>query len=196
MILTVLKNDEINVYIYVYRFQEIVPLRASNVLGSENNKVSAKWNSLIRETLNKRVVTRADRDEGINGISQDFKCIVSKQMVGILITVWVRGELRPYIRHPSVSCVGCGVMGCLGNKVTPLIFSLFYYIFHISLLYLYVYRFRCWLLLDNSYVCFSDFGWTFIYQIILICGCTVDKKKKENCGCGCGCGWTCIYNSI
>ncbi|CAA7043736.1 unnamed protein product [Microthlaspi erraticum] len=102
--------------IYVLGFQEIVPLRASNVLGSENNKVSTKWNSLIRETLNKRVVTRDDRDDGINGISQDFRCIVSKQMVGILITVWVRGELRPHIRHPSVSCVGCGVMGCLGNK--------------------------------------------------------------------------------
>ncbi|CAA7041528.1 unnamed protein product [Microthlaspi erraticum] len=68
------------------------------------------------ETLNKRVVSRDDRDDGINGIAQDFRCIVSKQMVGILITVWVRVELRPHIRHPSVSCVGCGVMGCLGNK--------------------------------------------------------------------------------
>ncbi|KAL0792852.1 hypothetical protein Bca101_064229 [Brassica carinata] len=102
--------------IYVLGFQEVVPLRASNVLGSDNNKVSAKWNSLIRETLNKSVATSDDRDKGINGVSQDFKCIISKQMVGILITVWVRGDLRPYIRHPSVSCVGCGVMGCLGNK--------------------------------------------------------------------------------
>ncbi|KAL0685167.1 hypothetical protein Bca4012_052015 [Brassica carinata] len=102
--------------IYVLGFQEVVPLRASNVLGSDNNKVSAKWNSLIRETLNKSVATSDDRDNRINGVSQDFKCIISKQMVGILITVWVRGDLRPYIRDPSVSCVGCGVMGCLGNK--------------------------------------------------------------------------------
>lgn len=100
------------------RFQEVVPLRASNVLGSDNNKVSAKWNLLIRETLNKSVATSDDMDKVINGVSQDFKCIISKQMVGILISVWVRGDLRPYIRHPSVSCVGCGVMGCLGNKVT------------------------------------------------------------------------------
>ncbi|KAL1219537.1 Type IV inositol polyphosphate 5-phosphatase 9 [Cardamine amara subsp. amara] len=104
-----------------YKFQEIVPLRASNVLGSENNKVSAKWNSLIRETLNKGVaVPHRDKDlsesKGINGISQYFRCIISKQMVGILITVWARGDLWPYIRHPSVSCVGCGIMGCLGNK--------------------------------------------------------------------------------
>jgi hypothetical protein len=37
-------------------------------------------------------------------------------MVGILLTVWVRGDLRRFVRRASVSCVGCGVMGCLGNK--------------------------------------------------------------------------------
>lgn len=99
-----------------------MPLRASNVLGSDNNKVSTKWNSLIREALNKEAKPHGDKDlsesKGINGISQDFRCIISKQMVGILITVWVRGDLWPYIRHPNVSCVGCGIMGCLGNKVT------------------------------------------------------------------------------
>ncbi|XP_010527822.1 PREDICTED: type IV inositol polyphosphate 5-phosphatase 9 [Tarenaya hassleriana] len=105
--------------IYVTGFQEIVPLRASSVFGSENNKVSAKWNSLIREALNKRARHREgglSESKGINGISQDFRCIISKQMVGILISVWVRNDLRPFVSHPSVSCVGCGVMGCLGNK--------------------------------------------------------------------------------
>ncbi|CAL9248985.1 unnamed protein product [Arabidopsis halleri] len=106
--------------IYVLGFQEVVPLRASNVLGTDNNKVSTKWNSLIREALNKEAKPHRDKglseSKGINGISQEFRCIISKQMVGILITVWVRGDLWPYIRHPSVSCVGCGIMGCLGNK--------------------------------------------------------------------------------
>ncbi|KAH7570810.1 hypothetical protein JRO89_XS05G0197200 [Xanthoceras sorbifolium] len=113
-----------------YRFQEIVPLRASNVLGSENNKIFMKWNSLIRETLNKK--SQNDKLEEIQCVSpikkgkklidqsinvpQDFRCIISKQMVGIFISVWVRNDLHPYIRHPSVSCVGCGIMGCLGNK--------------------------------------------------------------------------------
>nr|KYP61253.1 Type I inositol-1,4,5-trisphosphate 5-phosphatase CVP2 [Cajanus cajan] len=46
----------------------------------------------------------------------DFQCIISKQMVGIFISVWTRRDLCPFIRHPSVSCVGCGIMGCLGNK--------------------------------------------------------------------------------
>ncbi|KAG6650662.1 hypothetical protein CIPAW_06G058700 [Carya illinoinensis] len=122
--------------IYVFGFQEIVPLKASNVFGSENRKISMKWNSLIREALNKKIrfpdkEQHDDHDlqemqsqcpvENIgktmkSSTPQDFQCIVSKQMVGILISVWVRRSLRPFIRYPSVSCVGCGVMGCLGNK--------------------------------------------------------------------------------
>lgn len=119
------------------RFQEVVPLKASSVLGLENSKISTKWNSLIREALNKKKGTTQNqyyckdlkgnicpinKKEGINPAQQnkapqDFHCIISKQMVGIMISVWVRSELRPFIRHPSVSCVGCGIMGCLGNKV-------------------------------------------------------------------------------
>ncbi|KAJ6768865.1 TYPE IV INOSITOL POLYPHOSPHATE 5-PHOSPHATASE 9 [Salix koriyanagi] len=125
--------------IYVFGFQEIVPLRASNVLGSENSKISMKWNSLIREALNKKIQYCLEKQEynrkqlGIRAqkpsfiedektlfqsstIPEDFRCIICKQMVGILISVWIRSDLRPYVRHPSVSCVGCGIMGCLGNK--------------------------------------------------------------------------------
>ncbi|XVE91850.1 hypothetical protein REPUB_Repub01dG0046900 [Reevesia pubescens] len=110
--------------IYVLGFQEIVPLSTSNVLGSENSKISMKWNSLIREALNKKT-NYQDKIQHSNedGISietsipgQDFRCIISKQMVGILISVWVRSYLCPYIQYPSVSCIGCGIMGCLGNK--------------------------------------------------------------------------------
>ncbi|TXG56995.1 hypothetical protein EZV62_018308 [Acer yangbiense] len=117
-----LDTRNISCDIYVLGFQEIVPLRASNILGSENNKVSMKWNSLIRETLNKKLENeiikkgKKSTDQSSNNVPQDFRCIISKQMVGIFISVWVRSNLRPYIRHPSVSCVGCGIMGCLGNK--------------------------------------------------------------------------------
>ncbi|XVF85544.1 hypothetical protein PTKIN_Ptkin17bG0125700 [Pterospermum kingtungense] len=115
--------------IYVLGFQEIVPLSTSNVLGSENSKISMKWNSLIREALNKKTNRSRDKiqhsneddhgkllTENSNIPGQDFRCIMSKQMVGILISVWVRSYLCPYIRYPSVSCIGCGIMGCLGNK--------------------------------------------------------------------------------
>ncbi|WCJ33678.1 Type I inositol polyphosphate 5-phosphatase 5 [Euphorbia peplus] len=115
--------------IYVIGFQEIVPLRASNVLGSENTKTSMIWNSLIRKALNRKKRTMINNDEkrmnqieeesaieSSCGMGQEYRCIISKQMVGILISVWVRSDVRPYIKYPSVSCVGCGIMGCLGNK--------------------------------------------------------------------------------
>ena len=43
--------------------------------------------------------------------------VASKQMVGIFLTVWVRGDIRESIRNLKVSCVGRGLMGYLGNKV-------------------------------------------------------------------------------
>ncbi|KAI7730851.1 hypothetical protein M8C21_002072 [Ambrosia artemisiifolia] len=42
--------------------------------------------------------------------------IVSKQMVGVFITIWVRRELRKHIQNVHVSAVGVGVMGYIGNK--------------------------------------------------------------------------------
>ncbi|KAK3009566.1 hypothetical protein RJ639_013543, partial [Escallonia herrerae] len=42
--------------------------------------------------------------------------MVSKQMVGIFVTVWVRRSLRKHIQNLSVSTVGVGVMGFIGNK--------------------------------------------------------------------------------
>lgn len=43
--------------------------------------------------------------------------IVSKQMVGIFISIWVRRSLRKHIQNLKMSTVGVGVMGYIGNKV-------------------------------------------------------------------------------
>ncbi|XP_062216265.1 type IV inositol polyphosphate 5-phosphatase 9-like [Phragmites australis] len=122
--------------IYVLGFQEVVPLRARNVLGADKNRIGMRWNELIRAALNRsswasreqRGVAGAEakqaapmkvhpvRDGGGGELARDYRCVVSKQMVGILLTVWVRGDLVRFVRRASVSCVGCGVMGCLGNK--------------------------------------------------------------------------------
>ncbi|CAK7324862.1 unnamed protein product [Dovyalis caffra] len=125
--------------IYVLGFQEVVPLNAGNiVLGSENSKICTKWNSLIREALNNSISKHVPEDDKVgefqkvhplknnrsinsldkssNIFPQYFDYVISKQMVGIFVTVWIRNDLLPYIQHPSVSCVGCGVMGYLGNK--------------------------------------------------------------------------------
>ncbi|XVE60885.1 hypothetical protein DITRI_Ditri05aG0163100 [Diplodiscus trichospermus] len=45
-----------------------------------------------------------------------FVRIVSKQMVGIFLTIWVRRSLRRHIQNLKVSSVGVGVMGYIGNK--------------------------------------------------------------------------------
>ncbi|XP_056164732.1 type IV inositol polyphosphate 5-phosphatase 3 isoform X2 [Syzygium oleosum] len=42
--------------------------------------------------------------------------IVSKQMVGIFLTIWVRRSLRSHIQNLKVSTVGVGAMGYIGNK--------------------------------------------------------------------------------
>jgi hypothetical protein len=102
-----------------------VPLNARNVLGPRKSRVSAKWNSLIGEALNRRcreeggANSSAKDDEGSVSVegSQGFRCIRSKQMVGIFTSVWARSSLRPLIRHLDASCIGSGIMGCLGNKV-------------------------------------------------------------------------------
>ncbi|XP_039132383.1 type I inositol polyphosphate 5-phosphatase 10-like isoform X3 [Dioscorea cayenensis subsp. rotundata] len=47
---------------------------------------------------------------------QKYSLIASKQMVGIFVTVWLRRELVPFVGHLRISCVGRGIMGCLGNK--------------------------------------------------------------------------------
>ncbi|XP_022870635.1 type I inositol polyphosphate 5-phosphatase 2-like isoform X2 [Olea europaea var. sylvestris] len=42
--------------------------------------------------------------------------IVSKQMVGIYVSVWVRRRIRRHVNNLKVSPVGVGLMGYMGNK--------------------------------------------------------------------------------
>ncbi len=46
-----------------------------------------------------------------------FLRVVSKQMVGIYITIWIRSDLRHHVHDIKVCCVGCGIFNYLGNKV-------------------------------------------------------------------------------
>lgn len=190
----------------IFRFQEIVPLSAGNVLVVEDNEPAAKWLALISHALNKsyhdsinssssesgsvsksnnskdskshffhkpslKVLSRnlrADNtllkacncplespssnkrrprnlsdpstsplthDEGsvddfvsesevTSSRSQLNYCVVaSKQMVGLFLSVWARKELVQHIGHLRVDCVGRGIMGCLGNKVSYILFG-------------------------------------------------------------------------
>ncbi|CAI0434023.1 unnamed protein product [Linum tenue] len=100
--------------IYVLGFQEIVPLNAGNVLGTEDNGPARKWLALIRKTLN--TLPGEDRERANYGQSSRYCLVASKQMVGIFLTVWVRSNLRDDVKNMKVSCVGRGLMGYLGNK--------------------------------------------------------------------------------
>jgi len=187
--------------IYVLGFQEIVPLNVGNIFCAEDDHPVAVWESIIRETLNKKcqyklkhkchsgppppskfnpsnypvmehdLLSEADnesegelrpliqqdnnpatndsgvhllqdgasftslRHENSNGFPEDnldhgvgtdhrvvkrkrpyFVRIISKQMVGIYLSIWVRRGLRRHIRNLRVSTVGVGAMGYIGNK--------------------------------------------------------------------------------
>ena len=47
-----------------------------------------------------------------------YSLVASKQMVGIFLTVWMRKELVQHVNHLRISCIGRGILGCLGNKVS------------------------------------------------------------------------------
>lgn len=56
-------------------------------------------------------------EDGVVKSHPRYVRIVSKQMVGIYISIWVRRRLRRHINNLKVSPVGTGLMGYMGNKV-------------------------------------------------------------------------------
>ncbi|CAN1235248.1 Type IV inositol polyphosphate 5-phosphatase 3 [Linum perenne] len=105
--------------IYVLGLQEIVPLNAGNIFGAEDSRPATKWENIIRDTLNSIRPVRTkeiDLESLLKRKRSAYVRIVSKQMVGVFITVWVRRHLRKHIQNVKVSTVGVGVMGYIGNK--------------------------------------------------------------------------------
>ncbi|CAN1175731.1 Type IV inositol polyphosphate 5-phosphatase 3 [Linum perenne] len=62
------------------------------------------------------LLTEIDLESLLKRKRSAYVRIVSKQMVGVFITVWVRRHLRKHIQNVKVSTVGVGVMGYIGNK--------------------------------------------------------------------------------
>lgn len=52
-----------------------------------------------------------------NSSEPNYCLVASKQMVGVFLCVWMRSHLRQHARDIKISCIGCGLMGYLGNKV-------------------------------------------------------------------------------
>ncbi|KAM7493980.1 hypothetical protein LguiB_028589 [Lonicera macranthoides] len=54
-------------------------------------------------------------DDGVK-LRPRYVRIVSKQMVGLYVSVWIRRRLRRHVNNLEVSPVGVGLMGYMGNK--------------------------------------------------------------------------------
>ncbi|KAL7611569.1 type IV inositol polyphosphate 5-phosphatase 7 isoform X1 [Lactuca sativa] len=116
--------------IYVLGFQEIVPLKAKNVIGGEDLTEATSWNLLIGQILNDKCACRwitpminpvtsvVEEDEGEVNNCGRYKLMASKKMVGVFISVWINTSLfnRYSISSVKVCAVACGIMGYLGNK--------------------------------------------------------------------------------
>ncbi|XP_028775295.1 type I inositol polyphosphate 5-phosphatase 4-like [Neltuma alba] len=117
--------------IYVLGFQEIVPLNALAVIGTEDPTVATSWNLLIGRTLNdkygcpwlKPVLNSSSsenyvHEENTKQEDRTYTLVASKKMVGVFISVWMRQEvLNKYsISNVRACSVACGIMGYLGNK--------------------------------------------------------------------------------
>ncbi|KAI3465429.1 hypothetical protein Pfo_022092 [Paulownia fortunei] len=80
---------------------------------------SFKSNTIIENRMRSNLASLAELDlESLINRKRrpPYVRIVSKQMVGIFITIWVRRSLRRHIQNLKVSTVGVGVMGYIGNK--------------------------------------------------------------------------------
>ncbi|KAK3165275.1 hypothetical protein QOZ80_1AG0031170 [Eleusine coracana subsp. coracana] len=64
--------------------------------------------NLVHELNNNSAVVKRKRPH--------FVRIISKQMVGVYLSIWVRKSLRKHIQNLKVSTVGVGAMGYIGNK--------------------------------------------------------------------------------
>ena len=75
------------------------------------------------DTFNELTTAKSCDEVIIDGVKflPTYVRIVSKQMVGIYISIWVRKKLRRHINNLKVSPVGVGLMGYMGNKVMPFI---------------------------------------------------------------------------
>ncbi|PIA47859.1 hypothetical protein AQUCO_01400447v1 [Aquilegia coerulea] len=88
----------------VKSFKNYISFKSSS---NENNKGS-NATSLFDDFDLESVLYRKKRPH--------FVRIVSKQMVGVFLSVWVRRSLRKHVDNLKVSTVGVGVMGYIGNK--------------------------------------------------------------------------------
>lgn len=84
---------------------------------STEHELEMRLNRPERNLMEEKLITDGKKvDFDTATIKDSYARIVSKQMVGIFLSVWVHRSLRKHIHNLKVSSVGVGIMGYLGNK--------------------------------------------------------------------------------
>nr|GEY21245.1 type I inositol polyphosphate 5-phosphatase 1-like isoform X1 [Tanacetum cinerariifolium] len=97
-------EESVNSFKNSKSFENFIPLESYlNV----DNKLKPKVNRLVKIDLDS-IMYRKRKSQYVR--------IVSKQMVGVFITIWVRRSLRKHIQNVHASTVAVGAMPNLGNK--------------------------------------------------------------------------------
>ncbi|XP_027334963.1 type I inositol polyphosphate 5-phosphatase 2-like isoform X3 [Abrus precatorius] len=95
----------------LWKEQQVMPEEVIDTLDDLSDMLSDEEDDAFFELPN-------DNDNGMGCMKSHPKYvrIVSKQMVGIYVSVWVQRRLRRHINNLKVSPVGVGLMGYMGNK--------------------------------------------------------------------------------
>ncbi|WVZ24540.1 hypothetical protein V8G54_003084 [Vigna mungo] len=96
----------------LWKEQQVMPEEVIDSLDELSDMLSDEEDDAFLELPND------NEDNGIGAVKSHRKYvrIVSKQMVGIYVSIWVQRRLRKHINNLKVSPVGVGLMGYMGNK--------------------------------------------------------------------------------
>lgn len=109
----------------MYTISEIGLSWPEQPLDSETQDLLSNVSSLKKSDFNEEprncLETLSSSDADVSPtkpkrVRERYVRIVSKQMVGIFVSVWVLRTLRRHINNLKVSPIGVGVMGYIGNK--------------------------------------------------------------------------------
>lgn len=97
-------------------FQEIVDLNAVNVVVNSTMTVqrSSAWEDVVVTALNDHLA--AAYASATQEPRHQYKLVLEKHLVGILLLVIVRTDHLEYVREVFGATAGVGIMGMMGNK--------------------------------------------------------------------------------
>lgn len=106
----------------LWKEQQVMPEEVIDTLDELSDMLSDEEDDAFLELPNDN-----EDNNGIGGVKPHRKYvrIVSKQMVGIYVSIWVQRRLRRHVNNLKVSPVGVGLMGYMGNKVNRVLHVFF-----------------------------------------------------------------------